>query len=316
MGTPGFAVGPLQRLLESGCRVVGVITSPDRPAGRGKKMRASEIKRFLLEQGSRIPVLQPENLKDPAFVRDLAGLEPDLQVVVAFRMLPRVVWSIPRLGTFNLHASLLPQYRGAAPINHVLINGEQETGVTTFLIDEQIDTGNILMQQRTPIRPDETAGELHDHLMELGAGLVLETVQGLSEGTLKATPQDQYMASGAPLKLAPKIFKEDCRLDWDLPGEQLFNRIRGLSPQPGAYAFLESGTGTPVQVKIYKASFEKKVHREAPGTISTDGKRLLQVAVPDGMLRVLSLQQEGKRRMDTGDFLAGFPFRNGPSRFS
>jgi len=294
MGTPGFAVGPLQKLLESGCNVVGVITSPDRQAGRGKKMRSSEIKRFLLEEGSGIPVLQPENLKDPAFLEELGGLEPDLQVVVAFRMLPRVVWSIPPGGTFNLHASLLPQYRGAAPINHVLINGEQETGVTTFLIDEQIDTGNILLQQRTSI----------------------ETVRGLSEGTLKATPQDQYMASGTPLKLAPKIFKEDCRLDWNLPGEQLYNRIRGLSPQPGAYAFLESGAGTPVQVKIYKAAFELKLHREVPGTISTDGKRLLQVAVPDGMLRVLSLQQEGKRRMDTGDFLAGFPFRSGPYRFS
>jgi methionyl-tRNA formyltransferase len=316
MGTPGFAVGPLQRLLESGCHVVGVITSPDRPAGRGKKMRSPEIKRFLLEQGSGIPVLQPENLKDPSFIQELEGLEPDLQVVVAFRMLPRVVWSIPPRGTFNLHASLLPQYRGAAPINHVLINGEQETGVTTFLIDEQIDTGNILLQQRTPIRPDETAGELHDRLMELGAGLVLETVHRLWDGTLKATPQDLYMDSGAPLKLAPKIFKEDCRLDWNLPGEELFNRIRGLSPRPGAYAFLESGTAKPVQVKIYRAAFEKKVHQEAPGSITIDGKRLLQVAVPDGMLRLLSLQQEGKRRMDTGDFLAGFPFRNGPYRFS
>jgi len=295
---------------------VGVITSPDRPAGRGKKMRSPEVKQFLQEQGSRIPVLQPENLKDPGFVQELSGLEPDLQVVVAFRMLPAVVWSIPPMGTFNLHASLLPQYRGAAPINHVLINGEQETGVTTFLIDEKIDTGNILLQRRTPVYPDETAGELHDRLMELGAGLVLDTVHGLSEGTLKATPQDRYMASGDLLKPAPKIFKEDCRLDWNLPGEQLFNRIRGLSPQPGAFAFLESGTGAPVQVKIYKAAFERLEHREAPGSVSTDGKRFLHVSVPGGLLRVLSLQQEGKKRMDTGDFLAGFPFRNGPYRFS
>lgn len=316
MGTPGFAVGPLKKLLESGCNVVGVITSPDRPSGRGKKMRASDIKRFLLEQGSTLPILQPENLKDPAFIEELAGLEPDLQVVVAFRMLPRSVWSIPRLGTFNLHASLLPQYRGAAPINHVLINGEHETGVTTFLIDEQIDTGNILLQESIPIRPDETAGELHDRLMELGGGLVLETVQRLSEGTLEATPQEQYMAPGAPLRQAPKIFKEDCRLDWNLPGEQLFNRIRGLSPQPGAFAFLESETGLQVQIKIYRAAFEKTEHREAPGSVFTDGKRQLQVAVPGGMLHVFSIQQEGKRRMDIGDFLAGFPFRNGPYRFS
>lgn len=306
MGTPGFAVGPLQLLLESGCNVVGVITAPDRPAGRGKKIRHSAVKDFLLNQDKKLPLLQPEKLKDPAFIEKLEALKPDLQVVVAFRMLPEAVWSIPSMGTFNLHASLLPHYRGAAPINHVLMNGEKETGVTTFFIDEQIDTGKILLQESITIGAEETAGELHDKLMDLGATLVLETLIQLSAGTLDARSQDQYMDPDSILKNAPKIFKEDCRIDWNFSGEKVFNQIRGLSPYPGAFTMLERKGGKALQCKIFKASYEAVPHQNAPGTISTDGKRSFEVAVRDGLIHVHSIQMEGKRRMDIKDFLLGF----------
>jgi methionyl-tRNA formyltransferase len=306
MGTPGFAVGPLQLLLESGQHVVGVITAPDRPAGRGKQIRRSEVKDFLLGQSRSITLLQPENLKDPAFLEELRDLKPDLQVVVAFRMLPEAVWSLPPMGTFNLHASLLPQYRGAAPINHVLINGEKETGVTTFFIDEQIDTGKILLQERTAIGTEETAGELHDRLMALGGQLVLETVRRLSAGTLEARPQEQSMDAASRLKKAPKIYKEDCRIDWKLPGEKLFNLIRGLSPYPAAFTMLEMESGKKMQCKIFGAAFEAAAHRDTPGTIFTDNKNFLEVAVKDGLIHVHSLQMEGKKRMDIPDFLRGF----------
>lgn len=316
MGTPGFAVAPLKLLLESGYNVVGVITAPDRPAGRGKKLRSSEVKTFMFEQHHQIPILQPENLKDPAFIEELGALKPELQVVVAFRMLPEAVWRIPSMGTFNLHASLLPQYRGAAPINHVLINGESETGVTTFFIDEQIDTGLILLQERTAIGPDENAGELHDRLMKLGAALVLETVEQLAGGQLEARPQLQYTDTVPALKKAPKIFKEDCRIDWKLPGERIFNLIRGLSPFPGAYTYLEKEDGARLQCKIFSGSFEAGAPREKAGIINSDGKSEMEVALTDGILHVHSIQLEGKRRMDIKDFLAGFSLRNGVSRFS
>jgi len=265
MGSPGFAVRPLQLLLGSGCKVVGVITAPDRPAGRGKKIRFSDVKEFLVQEKLNIPILQPEKLKEPSFLEKLRSLKPELQIVVAFRMLPEEVWSIPPLGTFNLHASLLPQYRGAAPINHALINGEKETGVTTFLIDEQIDTGNILLQERTEIGPEESAGELHDRLMFMGAGLVLETVRQLKEGALKAKSQDLFLDPGTSLKRAPKIFKEDCRIDWNLPGQRLFNLIRGLSPYPGAFTYLERDPGQSLLCKIFKATFEPGSQADAPG---------------------------------------------------
>ncbi|MDF1574605.1 MAG: methionyl-tRNA formyltransferase [Bacteroidales bacterium] len=316
MGSPGFAVPPLQLLLESGCHVVGVITAPDRPAGRGRKIRYSAIKEFLLREKMNIPILQPENLRSGTFLDELAALNPELQVVVAFRMLPEVVWSMPSLGTFNLHASLLPQYRGAAPINHVLINGEEETGVTTFFIDDQIDTGNILLQKRTGIGPKETAGELHDRLMVLGAGLVLETVGLISSGELKAKSQELFLEAGSNLKKAPKIFKEDCQIDWNLPGQALHNLIRGLSPHPGAYTFLERDGGKPVLCKILTAAFEPATQGLAPGTISSDGKSALKVALKDGVLHIYSIQQEGKRKMDIKDFLAGFRLKSGLSRFS
>lgn len=316
MGTPGFAVGPLEALLEAGHHVVGVITAPDRPAGRGRKLRYSEVKEYLLGQDRSIRLLQPDKLKDPAFQKELRDLKPDLQVVVAFRMLPESVWSIPPMGTFNLHASLLPQYRGAAPINHVLINGEKETGVTTFFIDEQIDTGKILLQQRTPIGAEETAGQLHDRLMRLGAGLVLETVSRLSAGTLKARSQDQFADPTVVLKKAPKLFKEDCRIDWKLPGEKVCNLVRGLSPHPGAFTLMERQRGKALHCKIFLVSFEAGSHGHAPGTISTDGRHGLQVAVKDGFIHVHSLQMEGKKQMDIADFLRGFNPEQGTFWFS
>ncbi len=316
MGSPDFAVRPLQVLLEAGFNVVGVITAPDRPAGRGKKIRHSAIKEFLLNEEKEIALLQPEKLKDPVFIEELTALRPDLQVVVAFRMLPEVVWSIPPMGTINLHASLLPQYRGAAPINHVLINGEPETGVTTFFIDEQIDTGKILLQKRISIAADETAGELHDRLMELGAGLVLLTVRQISEGQMEAMVQDHFLDSGTCLNKAPKIFKGDCRIDWNLDGQKIFNLIRGLSPHPGAFTFLVKEKGEQVLCKIFSATFEEKPQTNAPGSISIDGKESMEVAVKNGVIRILSIQQEGKRRMDIKDFLAGFSLRSEVSRFS
>ena len=316
MGSPGFAVRPLQKLIETGCQVVGVITAPDRPAGRGKKIRHSEVKDFLMQNSFDIPLLQPENLKDPAFVKELQKLNPDLQVVVAFRMLPRVVWSIPSLGTINLHASLLPQYRGAAPINHAIINGERETGVTTFIIDEQIDTGNILLQEPTAIGELETAGELHDRLMEIGASLMFETVRQMSDGSLKAKSQDSYSESRISLKKAPKIFKEDCRIRWNLPGRDVNNLIRGLSPYPGAFTYLSRNEEETLLCKVFSATFTGHPHTDPPGTIYTDGKNRLGVAVKDGVLDIQTLQLEGKRKMEARDFLAGFSFSNGQSRFS
>jgi len=317
MGSPGFAVGPLKKLMENHCRVVAVITAPDRPAGRGKKIRQSAVKEFLMEHSFDLPILQPPNLKDPGFLKELEALSPDLQVVVAFRMLPELVWKIPPLGTLNLHASLLPQYRGAAPINHVIINGEKETGVSTFLIDEQIDTGKILMQDRTWIGERETAGELHDRLMELGSGLVLETIKQMAAGSLEARSQDTLVDSGSALKKAPKIFKEDCRISWDLPGKDVVNLVRGLSPFPGAFSFLLRGDKEDrLMVKIFSATFHPRQHSDPHGTIYTDNKRNLEVAVSDGLIVIQSLQAEGKRRMDTRDFLAGNQLKNELYRFS
>ena len=338
MGTPGFAVKPLQKLIHEGYLVAGVVTAPDRPAGRGKKLRESEVKTFIREQHPRIPLLQPQNLKDPEFLEELQSLQPDLQAVVAFRMLPEAVWKIPPLGTFNLHASLLPQYRGAAPINHVLMNGERETGVTTFLIDHQIDTGNILLREPVQVGDQETAGELHDRLMEKGSELLVKTVRGLAEGTLKALPQDRFIQPEETLKTAPKISKEDCRIDWHQKGRVTVNQIRGLSPVPGAFTFLETtgsgteatrgrevaekpgsgttGSGNGMLCKVFRASFEPATPPEKPGTLLSDGRKTLQVAVPDGFVHVHSLQMEGKRRMETEQFLAGFRITSGNFRFS
>ena len=316
MGTPEFAVLPLRQLIEDGYNVVAVVTAPDRPAGRGKKLRESAVKEFIRKNHPSVDVLQPTNLKDPGFVTQLDQLQPDIQTVVAFRMLPEVVWSMPEYGTFNLHASLLPQYRGAAPINHVLMNGEHETGVTTFLIDEQIDTGNILLQKRIRIGESETAGELHDRLMEAGSKLVLETVSGLAEGTLKALPQEQLIPDEESLKKAPKLTKEDGRIDWSRPGRSLVNQIRGLSPVPGAFTTLETEEEQGLICKIFRASFEPAHQQQPPGSLHTDGKQWLKVAVPDGFVQIESLQIEGKRRVEVPQFLSGFRFTPGSYRFS
>lgn len=316
MGTPDFAVAPLEKLVEAGFNVVAVITAPDKPAGRGKKIRYSAVKQYVLDLGLDLPILQPTNLKDPEFEKELRRKEPDLQIVVAFRMLPEVVWRIPRNGTFNLHASLLPKYRGAAPINHAIINGETETGVTTFMIDEKIDTGKILLQQKTTISDSDTAGELHDRLMEMGADLVLETVNRLAEGDLEALPQDSYYNHEKELKIAPKIFKEHCHIHWELSGKDVNNLIRGLSPYPTAFTYLEKSASKKILCKVFSASFEATIHSEAPGSIDTDGKKTLKVAVKDGFIQIHSIQQEGKKRMDVRDFLAGINLFSEQCQFS
>jgi len=313
MGTPEFAVAPLQRLVEAGFNVVAVITAPDRPAGRGKKIRFSAVKEYALSKD--LATLQPENLKDPIFVAQLEALAPDLQIVVAFRMLPEVVWRIPSMGTFNLHASLLPDYRGAAPINHAIINGESRTGVSSFLIDAKIDTGNILLQEEVSIGEEESAGELHDRLMELGAGLVVKTVNKLAEGSLKAKLQEGMIPPGRKLRSAPKIHKADCRINWEEPGRRIHNLVRGLSPYPAAFSILEKEPKQKTLCKIFATQFETAEHSHFQGTILTDGKKEMKVAVNDGYLQILSLQQEGKRRMSTGEFLLGFSLTSGQSRF-
>lgn len=316
MGTPDFAVAPLKKLLEEGYNVVGVITAPDKPAGRGKKIHHSAVKQFVLNLDHELPILQPTHLKDPGFVRAVTELQPDLQVVVAFRMLPEVLWRIPRLGTFNLHASLLPQYRGAAPINHAIIQGETETGVTTFLIDEQIDTGLILLQEKTTIGIRETAGELHDRLMAMGAELVLKTVAQLAVADLQPLSQEDLVSSTDALKRAPKIQKDFCRIEWNLSGREVNNLIRGLSPYPAAFSHLTNPEGEKVQCKIFSSSHVESETPESPGTIISDGKKYLHVAVNDGYLIIHSIQQEGKRRLDVKDFLAGFSLSSGLDRFS
>ncbi|MFK7926510.1 MAG: methionyl-tRNA formyltransferase [Bacteroidia bacterium] len=296
MGTPEFAVPTLQSLHQSEThQVVGVVTAPDRPAGRGRKLRASAIKEYAVSQ--EIPVLQPEKLRDPAFITALEALSPDLMVVVAFRMLPKVVWDMPRIGTFNLHASLLPDYRGAAPINWAIINGEIETGITTFMIDDKIDTGSILLQEKTPIPTDWTAGDLHDKLMEMGAGLVLQTVEGLDAKQLVAKPQDDSLYRNS----APKIHKDDCRINWERTTVEVYNHIRGLSPYPAAWTTLEEQNCKILQVSIYEEERSAK-----PGTIERTEEGELIVACKDGYLLIKQLQLAGKKRMTTADFLRGY----------
>jgi len=299
MGTPDFAVPSLDILLDRGHEVVAVVTAPDRPAGRGKKLRPSPVK--LAAEKHELRVLQPEKLRDPAFVQTLQELAPDLMVVVAFRMLPEVVWSIPQLGTFNLHASLLPDYRGAAPINWVLINGETRTGVTTFLIDRQIDTGNLLLSRAIDVPDTWTAGDLHDRLMVMGAELVAETVDGLGQRTLAPQPQDESQA----LHPAPKIFKDDCRIDWQQSTQAIHNFVRGLSPFPTAWTTLEGEL-----FKVYRAEPGEGDATDAPGTLRVQDEQLL-VATEDGWLRLLEVQVPGKKRMSADDYLRGRPTLSG-----
>lgn len=303
MGTPEFAVATLERINHSDHEVAGVITAPDKPAGRGRKISESAVKKYAAAHG--IPLLQPLKLRDPQFLSDLKALNANLFIVVAFRMLPEMIWKMPEYGTINLHASLLPDYRGAAPINWAVINGEKETGITTFFINEKIDTGEIILQERTTIGDDETAGELHDRLMELGAGLVMKTIGLVAAGKVETrvqTQKDQH-------KIAPKIHKEDCRIDWERGGRQIFDHIRGLCPYPGAWTRLHNGDRV-TEIKIFLAEYQAEDHSDMPGKIYAD-KRHIKVTLKDGYLSVVELQLAGKRRMTVGELLNGLKVQNG-----
>lgn len=303
MGTPDFAVESLRCLVEGGYNVVGVITMPDKPAGRGHKLQFSPVKQYALEQN--LPLLQPEKLKDEAFVGALREWKADLQIVVAFRMLPEVVWNMPRLGTFNLHASLLPQYRGAAPINWAVINGDTETGITTFFLRHEIDTGEVIQQVRISIADTDDVGLVHDKLMMLGGKLVTETVDAILNDAVKPIPQEE-MAVVGELRPAPKIFKETCRIDWNQPVKRIYDFIRGLSPYPAAWTELINPSGEPVVVKIFESEKRFETHQLLPGTIVTDGKKSLKVAVTDGFIGILALQFPGKKRLRTEELLRGY----------
>ncbi|MDR1981781.1 MAG: methionyl-tRNA formyltransferase [Tannerellaceae bacterium] len=304
MGTPVFAVESLRVLIENGYNVVGVVTMPDKPVGRhGSIFQPSPVKLYAESKG--IPVLQPEKLKDEAFITELKTLKADLQIVVAFRMLPEIVWNMPPLGTFNLHASLLPQYRGAAPINWALINGERETGVTTFFLTHEIDGGKIILQRRIPVAPTDDAGGLHDTLMMAGAGLVLETVELILAGKVDLVSQQQLLSRIPELHAAPKIFKETCRINWHQPARKVYDFIRGLSPYPAAWTELVFPDGKNTVMKIFQAEMRQETHDRPVGVIVSDGKQTIDVAVRDGYLRLLSVQLAGKKRMDAVDFLKG-----------
>lgn len=298
MGTPDFAVAPLRALVEGGYNVVAVVTTPDKPSGRGLKVNESAVKRYAVEVG--LPIYQPVKLRDEEFVEAFRTLDADLGIVIAFRMLPEIIWAAPRLGTFNLHASLLPQYRGAAPINRAIMNGETVTGVTTFLLNPQIDEGAVLGQVKVEIEPSDNVGTLHDKLMNVGVDLVLETVEKIAEGNV--IPIEQSEMCDGELKPAPKIFKEDCHIDFSLGGEQIINQIRGLSPYPTAWANLSED----LSVKIFDARFvAQKIDAEC-GTILSDGKKYLHVACADGVIEIEQLQLSGKKRMTAEELLRGF----------
>lgn len=303
MGTPEFAVESLRRLVEGGYNVVGVITMPDKPAGRGHKLQYSPVKQYALSQG--LPLLQPEKLKDESFLESLRAWQADLQIVVAFRMLPQVVWDMPRMGTFNLHASLLPQYRGAAPINWAVINGDTETGITTFFLKHEIDTGEVIQQVRVPIADTDDIGIVHDRLMMLGGQLVTETVDAILSGHVTTIPQEE-MAFGEILRPAPKIFKETCRIQWDSPAKRIYDFVRGLSPYPAAWSELHLPTGEILTVKVFETEKLPAVHSLTVGSIQTDGKKYLHVAVADGFIGIRSLQLPGKKRLAVDELLRGF----------
>ena len=303
MGTPAFAVATLGSLLMNGFNVVGVVTAPDKHTGRGRKITKSAVKEFA--EFSYLPILQPENLKDPQFLNDLQQLNPDIFLVVAFRMLPDAVWKMPPIGTINLHASLLPHYRGAAPINHVLINGETTTGVTTFFIDDKIDTGNILLREEIQIFPTENAGDLHNRLMNLGARLVIKTLEAISENRIEPIPQSQLLKNEEAPKTAPKIFPTDCIINWNKDHHEVHNLIRGLSPNPCARSsFIKNSVS--VSFKIFEGRSEPGDHSLKPGEILSDGKNFIDIACKSGFLSIVSIQIEGKKRMNTVEFLRGF----------
>ena len=301
MGTPDFAVESLRALVEGGYNVVAVVTMPDKPIGRhGSVLQPSPVKQYAVEHG--LPVLQPEKLKDPAFVEELRSLKADLQIVVAFRMLPEIVWSMPPLGTFNAHASLLPKYRGAAPINWAVINGETETGITTFFLKHEIDTGDIIQQVRIPIEDTDNVEVVHNKLMVISGQLVTETVDNIIAGTVTSIPQDQF--KDVPLTPAPKIFRDTCRIDWNQPTKRIYDFIRGLSPYPAAWTTLEGKS-----VKIFEAEKEVSTVLNKPGTIVSDGKNSLKVATADGWLHIKTLQLEGKKKMPVADLLRGLKIK-------
>lgn len=301
MGTPDFAVASLAALLEHDYKIVGVITAPDRKAGRGQKLKASAVKTYAQEKG--LTVLQPTNLKSEEFIEELQSLEANLQVVVAFRMLPKVVWQMPALGTFNLHASLLPQYRGAAPIHWAVINGESTTGVTTFFIDDKIDTGEIIAQESTSISDSTTVGELHDKLMELGSALVVETVKQIEEGSVQRLKQTHEK----DLKTAYKLNKDNTKIDWQLPLKQIYNKIRGLNPFPAAWCYLNNNEDNGIKVKLYNVDYTYEKHNKAIGLVIPDGHQL-KIACTDGYLLIKRLQLPGKRKMDVKALLNGYQF--------
>lgn len=303
MGTPDFAVEPLRRLVEGGYNVVGVVTMPDKPAGRGHKLQSSPVKQYA--EANNLPLLQPERLKEEHFLEQLRSWKAGLQIVVAFRMLPEAVWNMPSLGTFNLHASLLPQYRGAAPINWAVINGETETGITTFFLTHEIDTGEIIRQRRIAIGEKDNAGIVHDKLMLLGGELVLETVDAIIDGTVKSVPQTQFEVTEA-LRPAPKIFRETCRIDWNQPVKQVYDFIRGLSPHPAAWTEMRLSSGETITAKIFESEKEPIIaHRDTPGSFAANGESL-RFAAADGYIRVLSMQLPGKKRMKAEELLRGF----------
>ena len=300
MGTPEFAVASLQKMVEAGCNIAAVVTAPDKPAGRGMELQQSAVKKYAREKG--LKVLQPEKLKSPEFIETLRSLNARLQVVVAFRMLPEVVWNMPALGTINVHGSLLPQYRGAAPINWAIINGEKYTGITTFKLQHEIDTGNILLQEKIAIRDDETAGELHDEMKEVGAALLVKTLTGIASNDIAEVPQSQTPDSGA-WKHAPKIFNETCTINWQHTTNDIYNLIRGLSPYPAAFTTLHGK-----KLKIFRAEKENRNNSAETGSVETDGKTYLRFACLDGYIRITELQLEGKKKMKVEDFLRGYRF--------
>lgn len=302
MGTPEFAVASLKKLVEEGYNIVAVVTTPDKPAGRGQKLHESDVKVAARELG--LPILQPEKLRDPEFVAAMQELKPDLGIVIAFRMLPEVIWAMPRLGTFNLHASLLPQYRGAAPINWAIINGEKETGITTFLLNHEIDKGAIVGQWKEPILAEDNIGSMYDKLMMKGCDLVVETVEKIASGDFTAI--EQMHIDEATLKPAPKIFKDDCRINWTWEGERIVNFVRGLSPYPAAWSPMFVEGEERGSAKIFEVKFEPKQHAFEAGKIFSDGKESILVSCADGIIHIHSMQMAGKRRMSNHDLLLGF----------
>lgn len=306
MGTPDFAVESLRILVENHYNIVGVITMPDKPSGRGHKLQYSAVKNYAIENN--LNLLQPEKLKDENFISALKDLKADLQIVVAFRMLPEVVWNMPRLGTFNLHGSLLPQYRGAAPINWAIINGEKETGVTTFFLTHEIDTGKIIQQDRVAIEDTDDVGMVYQELMHRGAKLVMKTVDMILEDKIEAIDQSQFYKDESELKIAPKIFKETCRIDWNNPVENIYNHIRGLSPYPAAWTELHTKGKEPQTVKVYASEKVIATEKQLVGRIKTDNKTYLQVACKDGYINIKEIQFPGKKAMKIEDLLRGYKF--------